>query len=168
MAFIYETENFEVITHERPFVSRTDGGHIKIVSKAGVEDRTKLKPAEAVELMRLTMLIGEAFQIAMNNIGIPVVKINYQDLGNWAYKTNTKPHLHIHLFGRAENAKVQVFPEAVYLPARETGFYDGFEHLKEEDILEIQEQIKKLEKKDKYNIQNWKLKMEYWGKDNEI
>ncbi len=36
MAFIYETENFEVVTHEVPFVSREEGGHIKIVTKHGV------------------------------------------------------------------------------------------------------------------------------------
>ena len=76
MAFIYETENFDVITHEKPFVSRTDGGHIKIVTKTGIEDRVQLQPKQAIELMRLTMLVGEAMQVAMNNRNIPVVKIN--------------------------------------------------------------------------------------------
>lgn len=155
MAFIYETENFEITTHEKPFVCRTEGGHIKIVTKTGVEDRTKLTPKQAIELMRLTMLIGEAFQTAMNNRGIPVAKVNYEDLGNWAYKTGAKPHLHIHLFGRAENAKKQVFPEAVYLPARETGFYDEFEALDEGDIKEIQRLINILEEQDKYKLANW-------------
>jgi len=28
MAIIYESENFIVESHEKPFVSRTDGGHI--------------------------------------------------------------------------------------------------------------------------------------------
>lgn len=32
------------------------------------------------------MLIGEAMEIAMNSRGIPVVKVNYEDLGNWAWK----------------------------------------------------------------------------------
>jgi len=155
MAFIHETENFEVITHEKPFVSRTDGGHIKIVTKTGVEDRVKLNPKEAIELMRLTMLMGESMQIAMNNRGIPVVKINYEDLGNWAYKTGAKPKLHIHIFGRAENAIKQIFPEAVYLPARETGFYEGFEPLNVDDIKEVQKQLKLLEMTEKYKICNW-------------
>lgn len=155
MAFIYETENFEVITHEAPFVSREEGGHIKIVTKHGVKDRTHLAPTAAIELMRLTMLVGKAMQIAMNNRGVPVVKINYEDLGNWAWKTGKKPHLHIHLFGRAENAVKQVFPEAVYLPARESGFYDSFEALNEEDIKEIQKQITSLENSEKYDLKNW-------------
>jgi diadenosine tetraphosphate (Ap4A) HIT family hydrolase len=155
--YIYETENFEVISHEQPFVSRTDGGHIKIVTKHSVEDRIKLSPKHAIELARLTMLVGEAFQIAMNNRGIPVMKVNYEDLGNWAWKTGKKPHLHIHLFGRSKDAIKQIWPEAVYLPARETGFYDGFEAVNNDDISEIQKQISILEKLDKYNLKNWFL-----------
>ena len=51
------------------------------------------------------MLVGEAFQNAMNNRGVPIVKINYEDLGNWAYSPEhkargEKPHFHIHIFGR--------------------------------------------------------------------
>jgi len=158
MTFIYETKNFEVISHEKPFVSREDGGHIKIVTKRDVSDRTELQPAEAIELMRLTMMIGEAFQLAMNNLGIPVVKINYEDLGNWAFKDGKKPHLHIHIFGRSKDAKAQIFPEAVYLPARESGFYDNFTPLTSEDILEIQKQISIVEKQEKYDIKNWSLR----------
>jgi len=40
----------------------------------------------------------------MNDQAIPVVKINYEDLGNWAFKRNERPVLHLHIFGRAENA----------------------------------------------------------------
>jgi len=162
MAHIYETKNFEVVTHEKPFISREEGGHIKIVTKTGVPDRTKLDPIEAIELMRLTMLVGEAFEAAMNNRGVPVIKINYEDLGNWAYKPEykargDKPHLHIHLFGRALDAKKQVFPEAVYLPARESGFYDGFAPINDEDIEEIRKQITGLESTKKYALKSWGL-----------
>lgn len=155
MALIYETDNFEVVTHEHPFVSREEGGHIKIVVKSEITDRTKLSILQAKELMRLTMIMGEAFQIAMNNRGVPVVKINYEDLGNWAYKKDKLPKLHIHLFGRAENAKKQVFPEAVYLPPRESGFYDNFIPLDDTDIEELKKQIIIIENEDKYKIENW-------------
>lgn len=157
---IYETDNFEVITHEKPFVSREEGGHIKINTKTGVEDRTKLTPEAAKELMRLTMLVGESFQKAMQNRGVQIVKINYADLGNWAYKPEykaqgKKPHLHMHIFGRVMNAKNQVFPEAVYLPARESGFYDDFIPLNSGDVKEVKKQIETLSKTDKYNKINW-------------
>lgn len=36
MAFIYETTNFNVVSHDAPFVSRTEGGHVKIVTKHGI------------------------------------------------------------------------------------------------------------------------------------
>jgi len=158
MAQIYETENFIVESHEQPFVSRTDGGHIRIkVKDKSITDRTKLDPHTAIELMRLTMIIGEALENTMNAQGIPVVKINYQDMGNWAYKVGEKPFLHIHVFGRATNAVKQVWPESVYLPDRATGFYEGFEPLNESDILEIQKQINVIESQDKYNIKNWNL-----------
>jgi diadenosine tetraphosphate (Ap4A) HIT family hydrolase len=153
---ISETENFIVETHEKPFVSRTDGGHIRIrIKDESITDRTKLDPKTAKELMRLTMIVGEAMEKAMNNRGIPVVKINYQDMGNWAYKRGEKPFLHIHVFGRAKNSVKQPFPESVYLPDRSSGFYEGFETLNNEDIIEIQNQIKEIEEQEKYKLENW-------------
>lgn len=111
----------------------------------------------ALELTRLTMMVGKAFEIAMNNRGIPVVKINYQDMGNWAYKSGDKPYLHYHIFGRASNAIKQPWPESVYLPDRKTGFYEGFEPLNSEDIQEIQKQIGFVELEEKFKIENWQL-----------
>ncbi|QQS61515.1 MAG: hypothetical protein IPN70_01100 [Candidatus Moraniibacteriota bacterium] len=158
MAKIYLTENFIVESHEKPFVSRTDGGHIRIrIKDASIPDRTHLVPAVAIELMRLTMIVGEAMEKSLNNRGIKVVKINYQDMGNWAFKTGEKPFLHVHVFGRTFDAKDQVFPESVYLPARESGFYDKFEPLNKEDILEIQKQIDIIAKQDKYQASEWGL-----------
>jgi hypothetical protein len=158
MSQIYESQNFTVESSDKPFVSREDGGHLKIkVKDLSITDRTVLEPIQAIELMRLTMIVGEAFQIAMNNKGIPVVKINYQDMGNWAFKKDKKPYLHIHVFGRATNSVKQIFPESVYLPARESGFYDGFESLNDEDIEEIQKQIKIVESQERYNLKNWNL-----------
>ncbi|MEI7621234.1 MAG: hypothetical protein WCJ51_01730 [Candidatus Moraniibacteriota bacterium] len=157
MAQIYETENFIVESFERPHVDRLDGGHIKIAPKKHLADRTQLSPKLAIEFMRLTMVAGEAFETAMNNCGIPVVKINYQDMGNWAYKTGGKPLFHLHLYGRASNAVWQIFPESVYLPDRSTGFYDKFEPLNENDIKEIQKQIEIISQKEKYKKENWGL-----------
>ena len=158
MSLIYETKNFIVESREKPFVSRTEGGHVRIsVKDKTITDRTKLDPEQAIELMRLSMIVGEAFEIAMINRGIPVVKINYQDMGNWAFKTGEKPYLHYHIFGRASNSIKQLWPESVYLPDRSTGFYDKFEPLNDEDIVEIQKQIKLVENGEKYEIIKWKL-----------
>lgn len=158
MAFIYETKNFIVEAFETPHVTRTDGGHIRIkIKDESFTDRTKVSPEIAIEFMRLTMIVGNAMELAMNNRGINVVKINYQDMGTWAFKTGKQPFFHIHIYGRAKDAKYQPFPESVYLPDRSTGFYDKFEPLNNEDILEIQKQISIIEKQDKYQLNKWNL-----------
>lgn len=79
MAFIYESQNFVVEAVDKPHVARTDGGHVRIFPKVRVSDRTKLLPILAVELARLTSLVGEAMEIAMNKQGVDVGRINYQD-----------------------------------------------------------------------------------------
>jgi hypothetical protein len=68
-------------------------------------------------------------------------------MGNRAYKRNEKPYFHIHIYGRAENAKIQIRPESLQLPDRKTGFYDTFQPLNAEDIVELQKQISILENK---------------------
>lgn len=159
MSIFFETKNFIVESHPKPFVSRTDGGHIRIrVRDESIPDRTKLNPSQAIELMRLTMIIGEAMQQGVNQQGIPVVKINYEELGNWAFKPNGgHAFLHIHVFGRAENAVKQPFPDAVFLPDRSTGFYDGFEPLTQSDEHAILSVIQNLLKEEKYSDAVWGL-----------
>lgn len=103
MAYIYETENFILESHEHPEVDRLEGGHLKISPKIVVEDRTKLTPKQAIELMRLTIAAGEAMIQAMKQIGVDIGRINYQDNGNRI------PELHIHLYGRAKDAKMQKY-----------------------------------------------------------
>lgn len=144
MALIYESSNFTIESHDQPFVDRLEGGHIRIMPKIKVEDRTKLSPGLAKELMMLTMLVGEALPLAMKRRGVEIGRINYQDMGNWG------PFLHIHIFGRAKNATVQKYGEAVYLPQRSTGFYDTFKPLNEGDIIEIRQEIKRLLTTDTY------------------
>lgn len=158
MAIIHETLNYIVESHEKPFVSRDDGGHIRIkVKDTSITDRTKLSPYQAIELMRLTIIVGKALELGMNKRNIPVVKINYEDLGNWAYKRNEQPFLHIHIFGRSKDAKKQVFPEAVYLPDRTTGFYDGFEPLNDDDIKVIKNEIITLLSNKDFSDEKWGL-----------
>ncbi len=155
MALVYQTENFIVEAVEKPHITRTDGGHLKIYPKSKIVDRTKLSPKLAIQLMRLTMLIGEAMTIALNNRGIDVGRINYQDNGNWSVLKPEGAYLHIHLYGRAKSAEFQKWGDACYFPHRETGFYDNFEPLNQDDVLEIQNQINILQSQDKYQLSKW-------------
>jgi diadenosine tetraphosphate (Ap4A) HIT family hydrolase len=158
MALIFETDNFIVESHDKPFVSRTDGGHVRIkIKDESIADRTKLNPRQAIELMRLTMIVGEAMEVAMNKLGIPVIKINYQDMGNWYAKTGGKPFLHVHIFGRATNAVHQPWPESVYLPDRKTGFYDSFEPLNDVDRAEILREVNVISTMEKFLSEKWRL-----------
>lgn len=158
MAQIYETKNFIVDAYEKPFVTRTDGGHIKIkVKDEDIFDRTKLSPEQAIELMRLTMVVGEAMETGLTKRGIPIVKINYQDMGNWAFKTGTKNYCHVHVLGRANNAVFQPFPESVQLPDRGTGFYDNFEPLNDADVKVIREEMERIFNEERYQDENWHL-----------
>lgn len=155
MALIYQTENFVVESVDKPLVTRNDGGHISISPKVRVVDRTQLSPHLAIEMIRLTMLIGEAMAIGMNNRGIDIGRINYQDNGNWGVFLPEGPHMHIHLYGRAKSATIQKYGAACSFPFRETGFYDSFEPLNDGDIREIQSQIEILLKKEKYQLSRW-------------
>jgi diadenosine tetraphosphate (Ap4A) HIT family hydrolase len=150
MAYIYETENFLLETQEKPFVDRLEGGHIRIWSKIKVSDRTQLTPAQAVEYMKLSMIAGEAMTNVLQKQGIDIGIVNYQEMGNWSVFRPEGVTMHLHIFGRAKTAVKQKYGEAVLLPRRESGFYEGFEPLNENDIKEMQKEIQRLLSTEKY------------------
>lgn len=155
---IYETENFVVAVPKVPHIPRIDGGHLWIrAKKKYFSSRIELEPKLAIEVMRLTMLLGEAMQKGMKNRGINVERINYQENGNWAYQKGMNPEFHIHLYGRTKNSKTQIWGEALVFPNKNTGFYDNFERLNNEDIEEIKKQITVLEQDSKFIKENWGL-----------
>ena len=154
---VYETKNFLVFLPNMPHIPREDGGHLVITAKEKILDRTGLNPTQAIECMRLTMLVGEAMVKGLKKQNINIERINYQENGNWAYLRHEIPFFHIHLYGRTKNSKSQIWGEALNLPDPDTGYYSSFDKLTNEDIFFIQEEIKKLEKTDKYNLKNWTL-----------
>jgi diadenosine tetraphosphate (Ap4A) HIT family hydrolase len=156
---IFQTKSFTVEKAPRPFVSIEEGGHIRIFPKnKNITCINDLTPNGAIELIQLEMIVRESLIEGMNNRGIPVTWVNLEDLGNWAFKRNETPQLHIHVFGRAANATKQKWPEAVYLPDWKSGFYDDFEPLSKEDMEEIKKSIEKRYKLEKYSCKNWCIK----------
>ena len=155
MGKIFETENFEVVAPPKPLVDRDEGGHVKIATSKGVKDRLELEASVALEFAWLTHLVGEAFKNTMIKQGVKIIKLNYQDMGNWYYKTGTAEFAHIHIFGRVLGAKHQPFPESVHLPDRATGFYDSFKPLTQEDESLIAKEINRLLLTEKYKRENW-------------
>jgi diadenosine tetraphosphate (Ap4A) HIT family hydrolase len=157
MPTIFETDNFIIEAVDKPHIDRNDGGHIKISPKVRVVDRQHLSPKLAIEIMKLTILVGEAMTIAMNKRGVDIGRINYQDMGNWSVNKSEGPYVHYHLYGRAKSAKYQVYGDAVYLPQRKDHpeFYEHFKPLNSRDVEEIRKEIEKLLKTENFKDSNW-------------
>jgi diadenosine tetraphosphate (Ap4A) HIT family hydrolase len=146
MAIIYETKNFILESHERPEIDRLEGGHVKISPKIDVEDRTKLDPKLAIELMRFTIVSGEAMKVVMAECGVNIGRINYQENGNW------QPHLHVHIYCRAKDAQMQKYGEPL-IP----GYKDEYKSLNEEDIKRMGKEVEELFNQEKFSNAQWGL-----------
>ena len=146
MVLIYETEHFILKSHDHPEVDRLDGGHLVIDPKITVKDRTELSPALAVELMRFTIIAGRALTKGMKESWVEIWRINYQDNGNW------KPELHIHLYGRAINAKWQKFGDPIIPWHREE-----YQSLTENDIMAIHQACEEFFCSEEFNDIHWKI-----------
>jgi diadenosine tetraphosphate (Ap4A) HIT family hydrolase len=147
MAIVYESVHFEIVVPERPHVTRSDGGHLIINPKAAVEDRTKLAPEQAIELVRLTMVAGEAMATVLTRRGIPIGRINYQDNGNWRHE------LHVHLYGRSRSATLQPWGTFLQIPPTREAFnakMGNLEPLNADDISELRSEIERLLATQKY------------------
>ena len=147
MAVIYEARHFVLRTLDQPHVSREDGGHIVIDPKVAVEDRTQLTREQAIELVKLTMVGGEAMKTVLGRKGIDIGRINYQDNGNW------RAELHVHLYGRARNARLQSWGHALAFPPTREAFREtmgNLEPLREDDIIELRAEIVRLLADDRY------------------
>ena len=144
---IYEARHFVLRTLDQPHVSRSEGGHIVIDPKVVVEDRTQLSREQAIELIKLTMVGGEAMKTVLSRKGINIGRINYQDNGNW------RAELHVHLYGRAQGATLQPFGHALAFPPTREAFrkeMGKLEALREDDIVELRAEIVRLLAGDKY------------------
>ncbi|HEV2354451.1 MAG TPA: hypothetical protein VGR89_09420 [Puia sp.] len=156
---IYESQHFFLTRAPRPFVSREEGGHMRIFAKRPeITERRDFTPEEAVDFIWLSSAAGEALEKGMNDRGVKVLKINFEELGNWPFKTGDPVQFHEHIFGRAEGSKHQVFPEAVQLPDRSSGFYEGFEPLDDEDKLAIKTRLEEILNRDRFTHKSaWHL-----------
>lgn len=157
---IVETENFTLNSYDsfKPHHSRENGGHVVLKPKQSYVNRYDMPLALGDELMRFSMLAGEAMVLGLRELGLDIVRLNYQDNGNWEYKKpNPKPIFHWHIYGRTaherhptNDARFQAFPEAIVLPPPDTGYYDLFEPLSEAECAAIHEKCLLLAASEKY------------------
>ena len=166
MPTILTTDDFIVKAPDRPHHSRENGGHIVIMPKVRYAHRYEMPLNIASKMMHLSQVLGEAFTKVMRSNGIDIVRINYQDNGNWAYKEPVyPPHLHWHLYGRTLHEKhprndprFQAFPDALVFPDESTDFYEGFRPLTEQDCQDILSVFQDLLTSKKYEG----LKNQFW------
>lgn len=144
---VFVFKYFFIVAPEHPHVARGDGGHLIINPKIAVEDRTHLNREQAIELVKITMIAGEAMRTVMTRRGVEIGRINYQDNGNW------RRELHVHLYGRALNAVRYPWGTFLQLPATPEKFraesYD-LEPLNEGDITALRDEIERLLATEKY------------------
>jgi diadenosine tetraphosphate (Ap4A) HIT family hydrolase len=112
-----------------------------------VEDRTHLSRDHAIELMKLTMIAGEAMKKVLTAQGIDIGRINYQDNGNWRHE------LHVHLYGRARGATIQIYGQPLAFPSTREAFMEqmgDLEPLGAADVTKLREEILRLLATQKY------------------
>jgi len=144
---VFEARHFTLVVPERPHVARSDGGHLIINPKVTIEDRTQLAREQAIELMKLTMVAGEAMKTVLTARGITIGRINYQDNGNWRHE------LHVHLYGRALEAVLQPWGHALAFPPTAAEFRErmgNLEPLNAQDVAELNAEIVRLWHSERY------------------
>jgi diadenosine tetraphosphate (Ap4A) HIT family hydrolase len=143
---VYEDKYYKVVNPSGPLNSREDGGHLILIKKEAVRDRSDLTCQEAIDFMRITMIVGKA----MYNI-LGIERMNYEDLGNWGLDEPSGPKMHLHFFGRAKVQIHQIRGHHLFLYPHGHPIYKG--HLKplnNAELKKIIKEIKKISKESKY------------------
>lgn len=172
MPLILETSKFIVKGHDKPHHDRDNGGHAVVSPKESYGDRTEMPMDLYVLMMQLVMVVGEAITTVMRKKGVDVVRINYQDNGNWAYHPSMKkePHIHVHLYVRSNGEKhptgdlrFKPFPEAMVAPfiGDNPEYYESFKPYTEEDCADFRAEIERLLASEKYKGVKEKLYIIY-------
>ena len=128
---VHEDRWFQVIAPERPPNDRDDGGHLILVKKEAVTDRSDLSAEEAVDFMRISMAVGRAMYDVLG-----IERMNYEDLGNWGIDEPGGARMHLHFMGRAKEQIYQVRGQHIALFPKGHLIYNG--HLKPLDAAQVE------------------------------
>jgi diadenosine tetraphosphate (Ap4A) HIT family hydrolase len=120
---VYEDKYYIVIAPERPLNCRDDGGHLILLKKSPVGDRSDLTMEEAIDFMRISMAVGRAMYDVLK-----IERMNYEDLGNWGLDDPGGPKMHLHFMGRARQQVHQIRGQHIALFPKDHPLYRG--HLK--------------------------------------
>ncbi len=145
-SYVYEDKYFFVFSPEHPFNCRDDGGHLILIKKDKVTDRSELTYQEAIDFMRISMAVGKAMYEVLG-----VERMNYEDLGNWGIDNPGGAKMHLHFLGRAKEQTHQIRGQHIFLFPKGHKIYQG--HLKpltENQVFALREKIKEILNEPKY------------------
>jgi diadenosine tetraphosphate (Ap4A) HIT family hydrolase len=143
---IYEDKYFAVYSPGLPINCRDDGGHLILIKKEPVRDRSDLSWQEAVDFMRISMAVGKAMYEVLG-----IERMNYEDLGNWGLDDPGGPKMHLHFFGRAREQIHQIRGQHMFVYPKGHPIYKG--HLNpftSQDIQALRGTLAEILKEEKY------------------
>ena len=143
---VYDDKYFTVVAPELPLNCREDGGHLILMKKEAVSDRSELSCQEAIDFMRITMIVGRAMYDVLE-----IERMNYEDLGNWGLDEPGGARMHLHFFGRAREQTHQIRGQHMFLYPKGHKIYRG--HLKpldDDDLRSLKARIDELAEEPKY------------------
>jgi len=121
-----------IVLPNRPHISPHDGGHLQVVPRRHVSERSQLDPFESLETIFLSVIAGDSLRSVVG-----AGWINYQENGNWSVDTPTLQHLHLHVYGRTKWALKQPFGEALKFPSKESFAKMSIDRFSERQVEEI-------------------------------
>lgn len=145
-ACVYEDEYFKVIVPKVPLNCRADGGHLILLKKDPVFDRSDLSCEEAIDFVRISMAVGRAMYDVLG-----VERMNYEDLGNWGLDDPGGPKMHLHFFGRAKEQTHQVRGQHMFLFPKDHPIYRGhLQPLSDNEVDALRRKIESVLSEAKY------------------
>ena len=143
---IYEDKYFKVVCPDKPLNSREDGGHLILVKKEKVTDRSDMTYQEAIDFMRISMIVGKAMYEVLK-----IERMNYEDLGNWGIDDPGGAKMHLHFFGRAKNQIHQIRGQHIFLYPKGHPIYNGhLSPLNREELDLLKKRIESISNEEKY------------------
>ncbi len=143
---VYEDKFFAVISPEFPLNCRDDGGHLVLLKKETVYDRSEMSAEEAINFIRISMMIGKAMYEVLG-----VERMNYEDLGNWGVDKPLGSHMHLHFFGRGKEQTHQIRGSHMMIyPEKHIIYMGHLQPFTEKEVNELKSEVEVISKQEKY------------------
>ena len=143
---VYEDKYFEVISPVPAIHCRDDGGHLILIKKERVHDRSDMTWQEAIDFMRISMAVGKAMYEVLG-----VERMNYADFGNWGLDDPGGAKMHLHFFGRAKKQIHQMRGHCMVFFSKDHDIYKGhLKHFSPDEIAALRDKIADILGNEKY------------------